>query len=149
MSIAGLGTYSSSGYYYKAVTKSRSGSLSNVSDDYLSKEIPKDDPMHDFKDAVRKAVTSSPYSKCIIANIKTEELYASQDDSGEMIYSYQKTEQSFQVFIKSDGHNKTYSVKGYDKDGNPFEKDINPEEVDPEYADFPDRKSTRLNSSHM
>lgn len=55
MSIAGLGTYSSSGYYYKAVTKSRSGSLSNVSDDYLSKEIPKDDPMHDFKEAVRKA----------------------------------------------------------------------------------------------
>ena len=46
MSIAGLGTYSSSGYYYKWVTKSRSGSLSNVSDDYLSKEIPKDDPMH-------------------------------------------------------------------------------------------------------
>ena len=40
MSIAGLGTYSSSGYYYKGVTKSRSGSLSNVSDDYLSKEIP-------------------------------------------------------------------------------------------------------------
>lgn len=78
--------------------------------------------MHDFKEAVRKAVTSSPYCKCIIANIKTEALYASQDDSGEMIYSYQKTEQSFQVFIKSDGHNKTYSVKGYDKDGNPFEK---------------------------
>lgn len=76
MSIAGLGTYSSSGYYYKAVTKSRSGSLSNVSDDYLSKEIPKDDPMHDFKEAVRKAVTSSPYCKCIIANIKTEALYA-------------------------------------------------------------------------
>lgn len=66
MSIAGLGTYSSSGYYYKAVTKSRSGSLSNVSDDYLSKEIPKDDPMHDFKEAVRKAVTSSPYCKLLL-----------------------------------------------------------------------------------
>ena len=104
MSIAGLGTYSSSGYYYKAVTKSRSGSLSNVSDDYLRKEIPKDDPMHDFKEAVRKAVTSSPYCKCIIANIKTEELYASQNDTGEMVYSYEKTEQSFQVFIKYDGH---------------------------------------------
>lgn len=138
MSIAGLGTYSSSSYYYKAVTKSRSGSLSNVSDDFVNKKISKDDPLNDVKEAARKAVTSSPYCKCIIANIKTEELYASQDGSGEMIYSYQKTEQSFQVFIKSDGHNKTYSVKGYDKDGNPFEKDINPEEVDPEYADFPE-----------
>lgn len=78
--------------------------------------------MHDFKEAVRKAVTSSPYCKCIIANIKTEELYASQNDAGEMAYSYEKTEQSFQVFIKYDGHDKTYSVKGYDKDGNPFEK---------------------------
>ena len=53
MSIAGLGTYSSSGYYYKAVTKSRSGSLSNVSDDYLSKEIPKDDQITTLEEALR------------------------------------------------------------------------------------------------
>ena len=41
MSIAGLGTYSSSSYYYKAVTKSRSGSLSNVSDDFVNKKFQK------------------------------------------------------------------------------------------------------------
>ena len=139
MSIAGLGTYnSSSSYYYKCVTKSRSGSLSNLSDDFVNQKISDDDPMHDFKEAARKVITSAPYCKCIVANIKTEELYASENESGEMMYSYEKTEQSFQIFIKYDGHDKTYTVKGYDKDGNPFEKDINPEDVDPEYADFPE-----------
>lgn len=139
MSIAGLGTYnSSSSYYYKCVTKSRSGSLSNLSDDFVNQKISDDDPMHDFKEAARKVITSAPYCKCIVANIKTEELYASENESGEMMYSYEKTEQSFQIFIKYDGHDKSYTVKGYDKDGNPFEKDINPEDVDPEYADFPE-----------
>ena len=139
MSIAGLGTYnSSSSYYYKCVTKSRSGSLSNLSDDFVNQKISDDDPMHDFKEAARKVITSAPYCKCIVANIKTEELYASENESGEMMYSYEKTEQSFQIFIKYDGHDKTYTVKGYDKDGNPFEKEINPEDVDPEYADFPE-----------
>ena len=89
-------------------------------------------------DAAKNAVATSPYCKCIVANIQTEELYASQNDAGEMIYSYQKTEQRFQIFIKSDGHDKTYSVNGYDKDGNPFEKEFRPEDVDPEYADFPE-----------
>ena len=138
MSISGLGTYSSSGYYYAAVTKSRSGSLSNCPDSYAGKEISKDDPMYEFKRAAKKAVITSPYCKCIIANIKTEQFTVSQDTAGEMIYSYQKTEQSFQVFIKSDGQNKTYSVKGFDKDGKPFEKELNPEDIDPEYADFPE-----------
>lgn len=139
MSIAGLGTYnSSSSYYYKCITKSRSGSLSNLSDDFVNQKISDDDPMHDFKEAARKVITSAPYCKCIVANIKTEELYASENESGEMMYSYEKTEQSLQIFIKYDGHDKTYTVKGYDKDGNLFEKDINPEDVDPEYADFPE-----------
>ena len=130
--------YSNANYYYKSVTKSRSSSLSNLSDDFLNEEISKDDPMYDFKEAAKKAMMSAPYCKCIMANIKTEEVYAAGSDDGEMIYSYQKTEQSFQVFVKYDGREKTYTVKGYDKDGNPFEKDIDPNEVDPEYADFPE-----------
>ena len=136
MSISGLGTSYSSAYYYAAVTKSRSGSLSNCPDSYAGLEISKNDPMYELKQEAKNAVTNSPYCKCIIANIRTEELYATKTDSGEMIYSYQKTEQRFQIFINSDGRNKTYSVKGFDKDGKPFEKELNPEDIDPEYADF-------------
>lgn len=130
--------YSNANYYYKSVNKSRSSSLSNLSDDFLNEEISKDDPMYDFKEAAKKVMMSAPYCKCVMANIKTEEVYAASSDVGEMIYSYQKTEQRFQVFVKYDGHEKTYTVKGYDKDGNPFEKDIDPNDVDPEYADFPE-----------
>lgn len=138
MSITGLGTYNSSSYHYKSTTRSRSGSLSNVPDNFKTKDVSNDNLPVDLAKAARKAVENSPYCKVIMAKIQTEELYASENDLGEMVYSYEKTERSFQIFIKSDGHDKTYSVKGYDKDGNLFEKDINPEDVDPEYADFPE-----------
>ncbi len=138
MSIAGLGAYRSSYYYASTVTKKRSSSLSNYADSYLQREGKDGEDAKDLVDAAKNAVATSPYCKCIVANIQTEELYASQNDAGEMIYSYQKTEQRFQIFIKSDGHDKTYAVNGYDKDGNPFEKEFRPEDVDPEYADFPE-----------
>lgn len=54
MGITGLGMYSNANYYYKPVTKSRSSSFSNLSDDFLNEEISKDDPMYDFKEAAKK-----------------------------------------------------------------------------------------------
>lgn len=54
--------YSNANYYYKSVTKSRSSSLSNLSDDFLNEEISKDDPMYDFKEAAKKAMMSAPYN---------------------------------------------------------------------------------------
>ena len=58
--------------------------------------------------------------------------------NGEMIYSYSASEQSFQICIESDGENKTYKITGIDKDGNPFEREFDPYEVDPENADLPE-----------
>lgn len=54
MGIIGLGMYSNANYYYKPVTKSRSSSFSNLSDNLLNEEISKDNPMYDFKEAAKK-----------------------------------------------------------------------------------------------
>lgn len=54
MGITGLGMYSNANYYYKSVTKSRSSSLSNLSEDFVNEEISKDDPLYDFKEDAKK-----------------------------------------------------------------------------------------------
>ena len=138
MSIAGLGTYSSKSFYYASLTKSRSKGLSNGAEFFENQTNQNGEEQYGLREAAKQAVRTSPYTRCITANIKTEEMYASWADNGEMIYSYQATEQRFQIFIKSDGENKSYTVNGIDKNGNPFEKEIDPYNVDPEYADFPE-----------
>lgn len=138
MSIAGLGTYSSKSFYYTSLSKSRSKGLSNGAEFFENQATQNGEEQYGLREAAKQAVRTSPYTRCITANIKTEEMYASWSDNGEMIYSYQATEQRFQIFIKSDGENKSYTVNGIDKDGNPFEKEIDPYNVDPEYADFPE-----------
>ena len=136
MSIPGLGTYNTS-CFFMAVGRSReagkqSDSLSfggllnrnsNETDELITSE---------------KALPSTPYRRIITASIKTEEMKASVASNGEMIYSYSASEQSFQICIESDGENKTYKITGTDKDGNPFEREFDPYEVDPENADLPE-----------
>lgn len=85
-----------------------------------------------------KVNNSVTYTRCITASIKTQEMYASQSENGEMVFSYRKSEQSFQIWINSDGNNKTYSIEGTDKNGELFSKEFNPFDVDPENADFPE-----------
>lgn len=138
MSIAGLGTYGSKSFYYASVTKSRSKGLSNGAEFFENQVTQNGGEQYGLREAAKQAVRTSPYTRCITADIKTEEMYVSQSDNGEMIYSYQAAEQRFQIFIKSDGESKSYTVNGIDKDGNPFEKEIDPYNVDPEYADFPE-----------
>lgn len=85
-----------------------------------------------------KVNNSVAYTRCITASVKTQEMYASQSESGEMVFSYKESEQSFQIWINSDGNNKTYSIEGTDKNGELFSKEFNPFDVDPENADFPE-----------
>lgn len=140
MGIVGLGTYSSTSFYYKMTNKRRSENAANdaafglLSDD-------KNNQNAVATTTNTKSATSSvstAYSRCITANIRTEQLYASQNTVGEMIYSYQACEQSFKIWINSDGEKKTYSVEGIDSNGEPFTKEFDPYEVDPKNADFPE-----------
>ncbi|MCR5790940.1 MAG: hypothetical protein K6G83_13750 [Lachnospiraceae bacterium] len=138
MSVAGLGTYSSTNYFYAGTRKGRSKETLAESSSFgkiMSRENEDTPRLKANKD---ETIPSAPYTRCITASIKSEEMVASQTESGEMIYSYCKSEQSFQIYINSDGENKTYKINGFDKDGYPFEKEFDPYDVNPEDADFPE-----------
>ncbi len=137
MSIPGLGTYNSSSYFFAAVSKSRG--VGNTGNDFsFGGPLSRDNSETTELSSREKVLPSTPYTRIITANIKTEEMTATIASNGEMIYSYSASEQSFQICIESDGENKTYKITGIDKDGNPFEKDFDPYEVDPENADLPE-----------
>lgn len=76
------------------------------------------------------------YSRRISAKFKTEELIANSTENGETIYSYQASEQQFEIVININGDERNYFIKGIDGDGKAFEKEFNPYEVDPENADY-------------
>lgn len=138
MGITGLGTYSTS-FYYKMTSQ---GNNTNVNDKFDLGLVPgQNNNQDETVDTVGKPARTSvtvPYTRCITTTIQTEEMYASQSENGEMVYSYKASEQSFNIYINSDGQNKTYSIEGIDKDGQPFTKEFDPYDVDPEYADFPE-----------
>ena len=81
---------------------------------------------------------TAAYTRCITANIKTKEAYAQHDSSGEVIYSYRETEQSFNIIINSDGKDKTYTITGIDENGEEFERAFDPYNLDPKDMDYPE-----------
>ena len=139
MGIAGLSTYSSNSFYYEMNSRSKNG---NISDGSLFGFMPGADEAKTTATSktnnTLEVSAQMAYSRCITANIRSEELLASQSADGEMIYSYKASEQNFKIWINSDGLNKTYSVEGIDKDGQTFTKEFDPYDVDPENADFPE-----------
>ena len=139
MGIAGLSTYSSSSYYFAMSNKGKSeGTNTEAVFGLLSGKNDNKDTAELTANSTDVAMPSVPYTRCIMANIKTEEVYGAKSEDGEMIYSYKASEQSFKIWINSDGENKTYSVEGIDSNGEPFTKEFNPYEIDPEDADFPE-----------
>ena len=139
MGIAGLGTYSSTSFYYAMTNRSKNSNVGNDSTfGFLPETEGEQTNVATTSNKTGVATVGAAYSRCITASIRSEELLASQAADGEMIYSYKASEQSFKIWINSDGSNKTYSIEGMDKDGQPFTKEFDPYDVDPEYADFPE-----------
>lgn len=91
--------------------------------------------MPNNEDAARPVAPLS-YSRRISAKFKTEELTANNIENGETIYSYQASEQQFEIIINVNGNERKYLIKGIDSGGNVFEKEFDPYEVDPEKADY-------------
>ncbi len=135
MSIIGLGTYSRSDYFSASYQKGRNNEVPENDALFAGMLIPESRVTGGIAENKDDAL-SAPYIRCITASIKAEQMTASIAGNGEMIYSYKAMEQSFKIYIQSDGANKTYTVSGYDKDGNPFKKEFDPYDVDPENADF-------------
>ena len=139
MGIAGLGTYSSTSFYYAMSNRNKNSNVGNESAfGFLTETDGEQSNVATTPNNTSVATAGAAYSRCITASIRSEELFASQSADGEMIYSYKASEQSFKIWINSDGSNKTYSIEGMDKDGQLFTKEFDPYDIDPEYADFPE-----------
>lgn len=90
----------------------------------------------DKAEAVEAAKAPLSYSRRITADFKTKMLTANRNDKGEVCYSYEASRQKFEVIINVNGDERNYLIKGTDSEGNSFEKEFDPYDVDPENADY-------------
>ena len=164
MSIAELGTYCNSSFYYAAMQGSMNNCFNNTSFSakYLSSENElaqcseiennEDSGMIEYDTdsdlnvrgiqripiASKRLGEPAAYSRLISANIKTKEAIAEANSRGEVIYSYRETEQQFNILINSDGEKKTYTIHGFDENGNEIEEEFDPYNLDPEAMNYPE-----------
>lgn len=90
------------------------------------------------ENAKNAAAANAPlsYSRRITADFKAETFMAGRDENGEVCYSYEASRQRFEVIINVNGDERNYLIKGTDSEGNSFEKEFDPYEIDPENADY-------------
>ena len=135
MSIGALSTaFAGASFYFGTSRANQSEELSSFEAAARSRL---NEDNSDTGEAVRKS-SSVPYTRCITANIKTQQMLATTSENGEMLYSYSSSEQHFQILINSDGNNKSYIIKGIDENGEEFEREFDPYAVDPENIEFPE-----------
>lgn len=75
------------------------------------------------------------YSRRITASFKTRELTI-KESGAESSYSCQASMQNFEILIKVNGDERNYVIHGIDGEGNAFEKEFDPYQIDPENADY-------------
>lgn len=76
------------------------------------------------------------YTRIVSATVMNSELRTTTGASGITAFSYQGVMQQFEIRIDVNGDDRKYTAIGTDKDGKPFEKEIDPYNVDPTDADF-------------
>lgn len=162
MAIAGLGTYQSSSMYYTSNCNvenfNPNGKFFNQKMSFLMKNgdmVQNDDGSSVSADNEKNSgiefgsLTRIPvmpkaygemasYTRCISASINTKEMQATKNEAGEVMYSYKETSLSFDIVINSDGTDKTYTIKGIDENGDEFEREFDPYNLDYEEMDYPE-----------
>ncbi|WP_033154455.1 hypothetical protein [Pseudobutyrivibrio ruminis] len=76
------------------------------------------------------------YTRIVSATVMNSELRTTTGEGGIAAFSYQGVMQQFEIRIDVNGDDRKYTAIGTDKDGKPFEKEIDPYNVDPTDADF-------------
>ena len=76
------------------------------------------------------------YTRIVSATVMNSELRTTTGANGITAFSYQGVMQQFEIRIDVNGDDRKYTAIGTDKDGQSFEKEIDPYNVDPTDADF-------------
>ena len=76
------------------------------------------------------------YTRIVSATVMNSELRTTTGEGGITTFSYQGVMQQFEIRIDVNGDDREYTAIGTDEDGKPFEKEIDPYNVDPTDADF-------------
>ncbi|MDC7279518.1 hypothetical protein NXH64_08385 [Butyrivibrio fibrisolvens] len=83
-----------------------------------------------------KQSKGNSYTRVVSASVMSSEMSATSTADGRTAFSYQSVVQKFEIRIDVNGDDRKYTAIGTDKDGNEFEKEIDPYNVDPTDADF-------------
>ncbi len=75
------------------------------------------------------------YTRIVSASVMRSEM-STTTEGGRTAFSYQGVVEKFEIRIEVNGDDRKYTAIGTDKDGNEFEKEIDPYNVDPTDADF-------------
>ena len=78
-----------------------------------------------------------PYSAYLSTTITVEEMILQRSASGDVVFSYSKSMQQFDIVVEDNGEEKNYIIKGVDATGKLFAKNFDPKRQDPTYTDFP------------
>lgn len=82
--------------------------------------------------AFEKTCESLSYARRITANIRSEGYQANLSDDREVSYSYQASVRQLETIIRVKGGERRYLLRGVDEEGNLFEREFDPYEVDPD-----------------
>ena len=138
MSVGALSTNFFGGAFYSTASKGKKTDTAVSFEVAVKNQVGDERNNTKASSAANRGGGAIPYTRCITANIKTQEMLASRSEDGEMIYSYQSSEQEFRILIDSDGTNKSYRIKGTLENGEEFEREFDPYNVDMEYTDLPE-----------
>ncbi|MCR4685983.1 MAG: hypothetical protein K5659_00250 [Lachnospiraceae bacterium] len=78
-----------------------------------------------------------PYTAYLSTTITVEEMILQRSASGDIVFSYSKSMQQFDIVMEDNGEEKNYIIKGVDACGKMFARQFDPKRQDPTYTDFP------------
>lgn len=76
------------------------------------------------------------YARRITANIRTEGYQTNLSENKDVNYSYQASVRQLETFIRVNGTERRYLIRGVDDEGNLYEREFNPYEIDPESEEY-------------
>ncbi|MCM1038820.1 MAG: hypothetical protein NC314_03395 [Roseburia sp.] len=76
------------------------------------------------------------YARRITAHIRTEGYQTNLSENKEVNYSYQASVRQLETFIRVKGGKRHYLIRGVDDEGNVYEKEFDPYEIDPENEEY-------------